>query len=193
MRENRLIVMLLSVIFLLLFIAGYIYILKKHPPEIPVTEQPLEVSESSSKASGEEYTTVKIFYPNGAKLVMEEREIKRVFSQKKILKMVLHEFLKGLEGAERNIIPEDSLLLGIFIGNDGIAYINFSEEFRRNFHGDIIDEYLLLKGIYESTMTNIRVDNVRILIENKEVDTIGGHFLADRPLKQLVTQEFKLE
>jgi hypothetical protein len=79
------------------------------------------------------------------------------------------------------------------MGNDGIAYISLSEDFKRNFHGDVPDEFLLLKSLYETVISNVQVDNIKLLIDGKEADSIGGHFPVDRPLKQLVTQEIRLE
>jgi len=139
------------------------------------------------------YMKVRVYYPAGKKLLLEERTIARVFSQKKILKGALLELMKGTDASQRNVIPEDSMLLGIYIGTDGVLYLNFSEDFKRNFHGDVLDEYLMLKAIYETSISNSKVDDIRLLINDKEVDTIGGHFSSEYPLKQIVSQEIKID
>lgn len=148
---------------------------------------------SSPEKPEDSFMKVRVYYPAGDKLRLEERTIARVFSQKKIMKGALLEFLKGSPDVERNVIPENSILLGMYIGNDGVVYLNFSEDFKRNFHGDVLDEYLLLKSIYETLMANGKVDDVRILINDKETDSVGGHFSAEYPLKQLVARELKLD
>lgn len=135
---------------------------------------------------GEGEMSVKVYFPDGARVRMETRIIERVFSEKKILKGALQELLKGAPGMERSIIPEGSILLGVYMGNDGLAYLNFSEDFKRNFHGDVMDEYLLLSAVYETVVSNVNVEDVKILVDNKETDSIGGHFEADRPLRRLV-------
>lgn len=150
-------------------------------------------SPGSPEKSEDSYMKVKVYYPNGKKLLPEERTITRVFSQKKILRGALLELMKGTDGAERNVIPQNSILLGLYIGNDGIAYLNFSEDFKRNFHGDVLDEYLLLKALYETSLSNSKVDDIRVLINDKEVDSIGGHFSSEYPLKQIVSKEIRFD
>ncbi len=186
-------VVLLTMLFIIVFATAYLYLLKTHPPEVQVV--PVQVGETGSvdNEDSSETITIKLFFPERPKLVMEQREIPRVFSQKKILKIVISEFLKGPAVSETFIAPGDTAVLDLYIGSDAVAYINLSEDFRRNFHGDTIDEFLLLRGIYESAIANIKINDIRILIEGKELDSIGGHFLADRPLKRLVTQEIKLD
>ncbi|GBD98729.1 MAG TPA: hypothetical protein ENH07_04390 [Nitrospirae bacterium] len=193
MKDNRYLTALISILFILVLAGGYIYLIRMHPPEIAMENKTEPSSQPVTKPGSEEHISIKLFFPEGHKLVMEEREIPRVFSQKKILREVIREFLKGPAGTGPFIMPEGVILLSVYIGSDGVAYIDLSEDLRRNFHGDAIDEYLLLKGIYESTISNIKINDVKILIDDKEVDTIGGHFYANRPLKQLVTQEIKFD
>lgn len=192
MKGNSVIIVIVSLFFLVSFSAGYIYLLLVRPPVMPETVIEQGPSRDSS-VSDEEYISIRVYFPHEMKLRVEQRNILRVFSQKKILKGAIGEFLRGPADPARNVLPPDTVLLGVFIGNDGVAYINFSEDFRRNFHGDVVDEFLLLRGLYETVISNIRIDDVGILIEHKEVDTIGGHFYTDRPLKQLVTQEIKFD
>jgi spore germination protein GerM len=184
---------LLSVLIIIVLAAGYAYLLRVNPPEIPADNEIAVATDTPSGSTDEEFITIKVFFPDGKRLKMEERELPRVFSQKKILKGTLQEFLNGPAGADSHIIPDDAVLLSVYLGSDGIAYINLSEEFRRNFHGDAVDEYLLLKGLYETTISNTQVDDIKLLIENKEVDAVGGHFPVDRPLKRLVMQEIKFD
>jgi spore germination protein GerM len=184
---------LLAVLIIILFATGYAYLLRINPPEITSGDEVGITAESASESAADEYITIKVFFPDGKRLRMEERELPRVFSQKKILKGTLKEFLNGPTGVDSHVIPDETVLLSVYLGSDGIAYINLSEEFRRNFHGDAVDEYLLLKGLYESTISNTQVDDIKVLIEGKEVDAIGGHFPADRPLKRIVVQEIKFD
>lgn len=193
MKDRRFGYVALFILLIALFSFGYAYLLKVRPPSIPVVQQEKSVSETIQVTDEEAFISIKIYFPDRPDLIMEQKQIQRVFSQKKILKEAIKEFLKGPAGTESPVIPVDAVLLSVYIGSDGVAYINFSEDFRRNFHGDAMDEYLLLKGLYESTISNIKVDDVRILIQGKEVDAIGGHFVADRPLKRLVTQEIKFD
>lgn len=185
MKRDRLIVIISAVVFFSLLAALLVYMAKT-----PVKQSPGSVNEQKT---GEGTMTVKVFLPDESRLILEVRVLERVFSQKKVLKSAMTEFLKGSPALKRNIIPVNSILLGVYVGNDGITYIDLSEDFKRNFHGDALDEFLLLRGLYETAASNANIEDMKILIDHKETDTIGGHFAADRPLKLLVKQELSFE
>jgi len=70
-------------------------------------------------------------------------------------------------------------------------YVDLSDEFRRNFQGDVLAEFLLLKGLYESLISNEQeIQDVKILIEGKEIETLGGHLLLTYPLREMVSYEY---
>jgi hypothetical protein len=51
-------------------------------------------------------------------------------------------------------------------------------------------EFLLLKGLYESLISNIDdIQDVKVLVEGKELETLGGHLYLLYPLKDMVTLE----
>jgi spore germination protein GerM len=102
---------------------------------------------------------------------------------------IVKEFLRGPSQMNRSGIPVATKLLGIYPGNDGILYVDLSDEFRRNFQGDAIGEFLLLKGLYDSILSNVTgVDDVKIVIEGKEIESIGGHLFALYPLKNTLSE-----
>ena len=102
----------------------------------------------------------------------------------------VEEYLKGPRDKEGSVIPKDTKILGIYRGADKILYINLSDEFRRNFQGDVMAEFLLLKGLYESLISNIDdIQDVKVLVEGKELETLGGHLYLRYPLKEMVTLE----
>lgn len=189
MGKNRILFLVGGALAVLL--AAAIAMFNVRPSVKSVPEAGPEQQEEVPAGEGE--MSVKVYFPDGTRVRMETRTMERVFSQKKILKGALQEFLKGVPDAERNIIPEGSILLGVYMGNDGVAYINFSEDFKRNFHGDVQEEYLLLRAVYETAVSNVNVEDVKILIDNKETDSVGGHFESDRPLKHLVRRDTQSE
>jgi len=191
--RNGLLFAIVAVFILLLFGGGYVYLLKVRPPHMPRQVRSVKAENVQSAETVEETMTIKLYFPARPGLKMEQREIPRVFSQKKTLRAAMEEFIRGPRTAEENPVPRDTVLLGVFMGSDGVAYVNFSEDFRRNFHGDVLDEFLLLRAVYESVISNIQVDDVKILVDGKETDSIGGHFFAIHPLKQLVTQEIRFD
>lgn len=130
---------------------------------------------------------VKIYYPSDGRLIIEERRIERSMNMniRAEAEAVAGEYFKGPSNKEKTVIPTGVKLLGIYLGSDGVLYINLSDELRRNFKGDATAEYLLLKGFYESIMTNVReVHDIKIIVEGKEIESIGGHLFSLYPLKE---------
>lgn len=158
--------------------AGYIYFSKKNiPAQLPETTR-IEVVQTS------DFSFVKVYYPSEGRLLMEERKVERQFNMVSIAEAAVGEFLKGPLTPARSNIPQGTKLLKIFAGSDGILYIDLSDEFRRNFQGDASTEFALLKGLYDTVISNTQgADDVKVIIEGKEIESIGGHLSALYPLK----------
>lgn len=134
-----------------------------------------------------ELTTIRVYFPSGGKLSMEERRIIRSESQGRMAEETVREFLKG-PGGTGSYVPEGTELLGIYPGSDGILYVDLADEFRSNFQGDAMAEFLLLRALYESIMTNVaEVKGIKVLIEGKEIGSIGGHISLPGTLGEAVS------
>jgi len=169
------------VILILLFAAGitggYLYFSQRFaPPQAFKAEQPVEEQAGN-------YLMVRVYFPSEGRLVMEERRVKR--SDATISEAAVEEFLRGMLRKGKSDVPAGTKLLGLYRGSDGILYVDLSDEFRRNFQGSAMTEFLLLKGLYETVISNSQgLDDVKILIEGKEIESIGGHIYALFPLKE---------
>ncbi len=174
-------------VFLLLFAAGmtggYFYFLKKFPSQALPTK---ETEEKIGRAI-EDMFTLRIYYPAGGRLQMEERKAQRKTPQMTVAEAVISEFLKGPVNVSVSEIPKDTKLIGLYRGDDGVLYVDLSDEFRRNFGGDAAAEFLLLRGLYESLISNVYdITDVKILIEGREMESLGGHLYLSYPLKDIV-------
>ncbi|MBI4824283.1 MAG: GerMN domain-containing protein [Nitrospirae bacterium] len=177
---------LISVVFFLaLFIAGitagYLYLSVKASQPSP------HLPEKNIPAKGEkgDFLYLKIYYPISDGLEMEQR---RAQGRTPTPRIVLSEFLKGPAGRP-SYVPRNTQVLGIYNGSDGILYIDLSEDFRGNFQGDAMAEFLLLRAIYESMMSNISgIRDIKVLIEGKEVDSLAGHISLVYPLGESISQ-----
>ncbi len=137
-----------------------------------------------------DFFMLRIYYPVHETLRYEERMHPRRTSEVDIADATVEEYLKGPRDTGGSVIPKDTKILGIYRGADKILYINLSDEFRRNFQGDVMAEFLLLKGLYESLISNIDdIQDVKVLVEGKELETLGGHLYLLYPLKDMVTLE----
>lgn len=174
-------------IFLFLFIAGlisgYFYFLTRQ--KAPAYEIIQRKGESPQDT---DLSIVRVYYPVKERLIMEERRVRRQPSTASMAGSVVEEFLKGPSIDRDSLVPEGVRLLNTFVGKDGILYVDLSDEMRRNFQGDALAELLLLKGLYESVISNIAgIEDIKILIEGKEIESLGGHISILYPLKNTVT------
>ncbi|MFN3396759.1 MAG: GerMN domain-containing protein [Thermodesulfovibrionales bacterium] len=173
-------------IFLLLFISGmtggYIYFLGREKGSF--IENGIRKEESIQDT---DLSIIKVYYPVKDKLLMEERKVRRQTSTPSMASAVIEEFLKCPSIEQGCLIPEGTRLLNVYIGKDGILYTDLSDEVRRNFQGDAYGELLLLKGLYESIISNLSgIEDIKILVEGKEIESLGGHISILYPLKNTV-------
>jgi spore germination protein GerM len=179
-----------SGIILLLFlfvggvVGGYLYFSKVIPQEKTASE------ETANNTKSEDLLSLRIYYPVGDQLQMEERRPPKRTGSTAIAEAAVDEYLKGSAVATIAYLPRGARLLGLYKGTDGMLYIDLSDEFRRNFQGDVFAEFLLLKGLYESIISNVQdIQDIKILIEGKETETLGGHLFLLYPLKDMVSHE----
>ena len=174
-------------VFILLFsggiAGGFFYFAENfgNKPKGEMITEPQKQAEDSS--------FIRVYFPSEGRLIMEERRVKKLGSVTISAEEIVEEFLKGPSIKGKSDVPPGTKVLGVYFGTDGILYVDLSDEFRRNFHGDALSEFLLLKGLYESIISNITgVDDVKVLIEGKVMESIGGHLFILYPLKNTLTE-----
>ena len=130
---------------------------------------------------------VKVFLPSDEGITVVERRIQNNPIPVKMAEAVAAEYLKGLkEGLN------DAKLIGVYRDKRSIIYIDVSDEFRKNFSGDIKQEFELLKSLYETITVNIPgTEDVRLLVDGKEVESVGGHFNTLYPLGDTVREDLE--
>ncbi len=129
----------------------------------------------------EDEVTVKIFRPFEDKIVATEVKVGHRPLHVEMVEAVLAEYLKGLGGG-----LAETKILGVYRDRQNFLYIDLSDEFRRNFSGDAKKEILLLQSLYNTIVSNFQwVEDIRILIEGREIESIGGHFISLYGLKEI--------
>ncbi len=190
MNSKKVWVILVLILFLVGAAGGFLIFRK-----ISVKEKTIESSapaEDTGQAGGEELVALRLYYPAGGRLALSEKNISRRLRKITMAGAVIEEYFKGPAGDKSSHFPHSVKLLGLYKDTSQMLYVDLSDELRRNFQGDALDEYLLLKGIYESIISNLQdVQDVKILIEGKEVETLGGHLYLKFPLKNSVVYDFK--
>jgi hypothetical protein len=158
-------------------------------PDKPLIEQKDAVSKNQegikgSRTDGDNITvSVKIFYPSEEGISTVEKSVQSSHLHLKMAEAVIAEYLKGLKEGMK-----DTKLLGIYKDRNNVLYIDLSDEIRKNFSGDVKHEYFFLKSLFQTVVTNIpEIEDIKLFVEGKEIQSIGGHFYTLYPLKDMVT------
>jgi spore germination protein GerM len=116
-------------------------------------------------------------------LVPEYRQILSSGEVLENLRRVIEELIAGPGGEGVATLPSSVRVRGAFI-HDKTAFIDFSTEIKDEFSGGTAAEYMLVSSVVQTVCANFTdVEAVRILIDGKQVDTIGGHLLIAKPLR----------
>jgi hypothetical protein len=149
-----------------------------------------QISTGSSKKSGfaGDSIILNLYFPVDGALQLQERTVPKEVSVLGIAEVTLSEFLSGPGGKLAPLIPKGAEVKGVYYGSDKVLYLDFSQEMKRNFTGDAMGEFLLLRALYESMMANVYdVEGIKILVEGQEIDSLGGHISVQRLLDDAVS------
>jgi len=87
-------------------------------------------------------------------------------------------------GIAAGLIPTGTKLVSPVRVDKGVATVDFSREFADNFSGGSDQEALTVNSIVHTLVSNSsgKVRSVRILVEGKTVETLGGHLDLTGPI-----------
>jgi spore germination protein GerM len=179
----------LIVLFFIAGVAGSYFLMRNFTRQEKQTPSPTAQSPLMESA---DISVLRIYQPLNSRLDLVEKKIPKRISNAAIAEAVIEEFFKQSVAEGVSSIPQNVKLLGLYKDEGQILYIDLSDEMRRNFQGDALSEYLLLKGIYESLVSNVQdFQDVKLLVEGKEIETLGGHFYLKYPLKNTFSAEIR--
>lgn len=114
---------------------------------------------------------------NTMQVVKDERLINK---EELIGETIIQELIKGptLKSELKPILPKETRLLSFSI-SDNIAYVNLSKEAKTNMSE--LRERTCLESIVASLTQLPSVEKIKIAMENKDIDTIGGNFNISKP------------
>ncbi len=98
--------------------------------------------------------------------------------------------LVAAEGTIRKYIgPYNVRLLDLYMDNEGVIYIDFGEEIKRNFSGGAIEELKLIAGLYKGVKAAVPgCTALKILIQGSEAESFGGHIDISKPIGDEVAE-----
>ena len=113
-------------------------------------------------------------------LVPEEREV--VVGNKKLEEVVIAELIQGPRKADTfQTVPKEAELISVEVV-DGIAYVNFNQEFQTKHWGGSAGEAMTLYSITNSLAKLPDIEQVQFLLEGKKQEAILGHADTTEPI-----------
>lgn len=177
---------IIGVIVVLGVAAAAFYYISKFPMNIKPPRQKPTVTVTAIPPAVEVYK-VRIYLPkqdkNGFHLARETRTMQ---GKGDILSAALNCLLATNKesGIVAGLIPKDTKVLSPISVDNGVATVNLSHEFTDNFSGGSDQESLTVNSIVHTLVSNSsgKVRSVRILVEGKAVETLGGHLDLTEPV-----------
>jgi spore germination protein GerM len=81
------------------------------------------------------------------------------------------------------VVPPDTSLRALYLGEDGTAYVDLDAAFARGLSGGSEDALIAVRSIASTLALSLpEVQRVKILIEGEEVNDLGGHLDLSQPL-----------
>jgi spore germination protein GerM len=132
--------------------------------------------------------TVKIFFQtlDGDPLLSAENV--SIFKSAEVTnraKQIVQKILDGPQSTSLQVpVPKDTKIQELFVSEDGIAFIDFSNAISTNHPGGILNEQATIYSIVNSLTYNLaEIKQVKILIGGIEKETLAGHCLLLLPLE----------
>ncbi|MFQ3574145.1 MAG: GerMN domain-containing protein [Thermodesulfovibrionales bacterium] len=128
------------------------------------------------------FMSVRLFFPSGVELRQQDIRLPSNPVVPQMIESIVVEFIK--------LLPEDMRDIQIYSAykdKEGIVYLDFNAVLTNKTVFDATREYLFLKSIYQSLITNIQgLTDIRILVEGREIESIGGHFNISNGMRSIV-------
>lgn len=90
------------------------------------------------------------------------------------------------------IKPYNIQLLDLYMDSTGVIYIDISDELRKNFRGDVLEELDIVAGLYSRIKEAVPgFTALKILIQGREADSFGGHIDISKPIGEDIAVTIK--
>jgi hypothetical protein len=129
--------------------------------------------------------SVKLYFPDSAAggLLAEEREVPFSTDVARQLRSVIEELVKGPRTALLPALAPETRVLEVFVTARGVAFVDLSKEVQPLPGSGSQGELLCVYSLVNSVAVNFPVvKRVQILVEDRPVETLGGHVDLSRPL-----------
>ena len=152
----------------------------KTPETTPTpTPTPVTPSESTEQSS----VKLTLYFPNAdaSGLIATDRTV--VVKDQAVIQAMFTELETPPTGLEKPL-PAGTSLLGATVSADGVATIDLSTDFQKNFKGGSAGEQMTMYSIVNTLTTLPNITSVQFLLNGKKHDGILGHLDTSTPLKR---------
>ncbi|WP_088228649.1 GerMN domain-containing protein [Desulfosporosinus sp. FKB] len=146
-----------------------------------ITPSSPSTSEPDSSATQAKTVKLTLYFPNtdGSALVPDQRTVE--VSNQEVIKAIFKELSSPPSGLETPL-PKGTILRSAVV-KDGVATLNLSSQFRKNFGGGSDAEIMTIYSIVDSITNLPDVQSVQFLLEGQKQDGILGNLDTSVPLK----------
>jgi len=159
----------------------------KNPPSPEVKPEPeTHIEKKPTKVEGSgKILQVKVYYPDdsGINLVGVNRQIKISKVADKYFAAVKLLTEEPTEKDLTKIFPSHARINGVMVKGK-TAYVNFDGSITENFVGGSTGEELLINSFVNTLTEFPEIEQVKFLINGKDVETLAGHMDLSMPLKR---------
>lgn len=182
--------------FLVLLLVLSVAACGKKTADQPDSQSPkvIQESEQGNNTTNQETRSVTLYFSDdqAMNLVPETREV-AISKEEKMESVVIRELIKGPANNQLGqVIPNGTRLLSSEVA-DGIAYVDFSKEFRDNHWGGSAGETMTVYAVVNSLCRLPDVKKVQFLLEGvKQENILYGNMDTSIPIEpdfSLVTGE----
>jgi germination protein M len=156
--------------------------------EVETEENPFSPPAQPLYAPTDPPINAKIFFPaaSGSALLMAEDDM--IFKSNEVVNRAKQILQKLQDGPHSNAmfpsLPKDTKVQDIFISEQGVAFIDFSNAISANHPGGLVNELTTVYSIVNSLTYNIdEIKQVKILVGGVEKETLAGHCLLLLPME----------
>jgi spore germination protein GerM len=126
-----------------------------------------------------------LFYvsEDGSELVPSTRDVPYGETAAEQARHILNAQVRTPPDGFATAIPAGTAVRGVFVGTKGEMYVDLSPEVTSGYAGGTLDEALAVFAIVNAVTVNLpTVTAVQILVDGKEVDSLGGHIDLREPI-----------
>ncbi len=121
----------------------------------------------------------------------KEKTVEEILTAGEGKELISDAVITDIENSVKKNIPSyDVKIIAVSIDKDGVFYIDLSSELKKSFKGDASEEYGIVEGLYKSLRENMpELTAIKILIDGKNTDSLGGHIDLSAPLAGKVFED----